>query len=72
MSDVELARDEIGRPQVAQPGLPQFEIDVEVSGWTERVAVRSPARPGEVRGAVEKVLRDMGMPASSVGGAGGV
>jgi len=38
-----------------------LEIEVEVPGWTERVAVPSPARPGEVRGAVEKLLRDLGL-----------
>ena len=38
-----------------------FEIEVEVPGWTERVAVPSPARPGAVRGAVEKLLRDLGL-----------
>ena len=38
-----------------------FEIEVEVPGWTERVAVPSPARPGEVRGAVEKLLRELGL-----------
>jgi hypothetical protein len=38
-----------------------FEIEVEVPGWTERVAVPSPARPGDVRGAVEKLLRELGL-----------
>lgn len=39
----------------------RFDIEIEVPGWTERVAVRSPARPGEVRSAVEKMLRDLGL-----------
>ena len=38
-----------------------LEIEVEVPGWTERVFVPSPARPGAVRGAVAKVLRDLGL-----------
>jgi hypothetical protein len=38
-----------------------FEIEIEVPGWTERVAVPSPAQPGAVRGAVEKMLRDLGL-----------
>lgn len=46
---------------ILDEGVP-FEIDVEVPGWTERVSVRSPARPGAVRGTVEKVLRDLGLP----------
>ena len=37
------------------------EIEVEVPGWTERVAVPAPIRPGAVRSAVEKVLRDLGL-----------
>ena len=40
----------------------RLEIEVETPGWTERVAVRSPGRPGAVRGAVEKMLRDLGLP----------
>ena len=39
-----------------------LEIEVEVAGWTDRMTVASPTRPGAVRGAVEKVLRDLGMP----------
>ena len=38
-----------------------FEIEVEVPGWTERVAVASPARPGAVRSVVAKMLRDLGL-----------
>jgi len=38
-----------------------LEIEVEAPGWTESVAVRSPERPGAVRGAVEKVLDDLGL-----------
>jgi len=37
----------------------RFDIEIEVPGWTERVAVHSPSRPGAVRGAVEKMLRDL-------------
>ena len=39
-----------------------LEIEVEAGGWTERVFVASPTQPGAVRGAVEKVLRDLGLP----------
>lgn len=74
MADSEFARNEIADPQVAQQVVAEitvaaatasalardFEIEVEVLGWTEPVAVPSPARPGAVRGAVEKVLRDLG------------
>lgn len=38
-----------------------LEIEVEVPGWTERVAVPTPARPGAVRAAVAKVFRDLGL-----------
>jgi hypothetical protein len=38
-----------------------LDISVEGPGWTETVAVRSPALPGAVRGAVEKLLRDLGL-----------
>jgi hypothetical protein len=38
-----------------------LEIEVEVPGWTERVSVQSPARPGAVRGAVAKLLGDLGL-----------
>ena len=40
-----------------------LEIEVEIPGWTERVFVPSPARPGAVRGTVEKVLHDLGLTA---------
>jgi hypothetical protein len=40
-----------------------LEIEVELPGWTERVTVASPARPGAVRSAVAKVLRDLGLTA---------
>jgi len=73
MADSELARKEIADPQVAKQVAEiteaaatasalarDFEIQVEVLGWTEPVAVPSPARPGAVRCAVEKVLRDLG------------
>jgi hypothetical protein len=86
MADVEIVRNEIADPQVAQQFVAEielaarasalatevlacsildeglhFEIEVEVPGWTERVAIPSPARPGAVRGAVAKVLRDLGL-----------
>ena len=38
-----------------------FEIEVEVPGWTERVAIPAPARPGDVRRAVDRVLRSYGL-----------
>ena len=38
-----------------------FEIAVEVAGSTEAVSVHSPSRPGAVKGAVEKVLRELGL-----------
>ena len=89
MADVEIVRNEIADPQMAQRVVAEitevaakasapahdvlacsildeglyFEIEVEIPGWTERVAVPSPAQPGAVRGAVEKVLRDLGLTA---------
>jgi hypothetical protein len=54
-----LARDALAC-SILDEGL-HFEIEVEVPGWTERVAIPAPARPGAVRGAVEKVLRDLGL-----------
>lgn len=62
MADVEIARNEIADPQVAQQFEGRhFEIEVEAPGWTERVVVSSPALPGAVRAAVAKVLRDLGL-----------
>jgi hypothetical protein len=88
MADIELARNEIADPQLAQQVVDEiteaaagasarardivlacsvldeglhFEIELEVPGWTERVSVPAPARPGAVRGAVEKMLRDLGL-----------
>lgn len=55
MADSELAGNDI-----ADPLARDFEIEVEVLGWTEPVAVPSPAQPGAVRCAVEQVLRDLG------------
>jgi len=49
---------------ILDEGLP-FKIEVEVPGWGEGVAVPSPAMPGAVRRAVEKVLRDLGLSAVS-------
>ena len=57
MANVEFGPNAVADPLVA----PQVIIEVEAPGWTEPVAVPSPARPGEVRGAVEKVLRDLGL-----------
>jgi hypothetical protein len=54
-----LARDVLACT-ILDEGL-HFEIEVEVPGWTERVAVPSPARPGAVRRAVANVLRDLGL-----------
>lgn len=54
-----LAREVMGC-SILDEGL-HLEIAVEVPGWTESVAVPSPARPGAVRGAVEKLLRDLGL-----------
>ena len=59
MADVEFERNDVAC-SILDEGL-HFEIEVEVPGWTERVAVPSPARPGAVRGAVVKVLRDLGL-----------
>jgi hypothetical protein len=39
----------------------RFEIAVEIAGSPEALSVHSPARPGAVKGAVEKVLRDLGL-----------
>ena len=43
------------------PAVPHLEIAVEAPGLTETVPVDSPARPGAVRAAVEKALRDLGL-----------
>ena len=43
-----------------------LEIEVEVPGWTERIAVPAPARPGAVRAAVAKVFRDLGLAADPI------
>ncbi len=61
MADVEVVRNEIAVACTILDEGQHFEIEVEVPGWTERVAVPSPARPGEVRGAVEKLLRELGL-----------
>jgi hypothetical protein len=53
-----LARD-VGC-RILDEGL-HLEIEVEVPGWTERIAVPAPARPGAVRTAVAKVFRDLGL-----------
>jgi hypothetical protein len=54
-----LARDVLAC-SILDEGL-YFEIEVEAPGWTERVAIPSPALPGAVRGAVAKVLRELGL-----------
>ena len=37
------------------------EIEVEMPGWIERVQVPYPARPGDVRRAMTRLLRDLGL-----------
>jgi hypothetical protein len=37
------------------------EIDIELPGWTERVVLPYPARVGDVRRAVRRLLRDLGL-----------
>ena len=54
-----LARETLGLV-ILDEGL-HLEIEVEVPGWTERIAIPSPARPGAVRRAVAQVLRDLGL-----------
>jgi hypothetical protein len=84
MAEVEVARNEIADPEVANRFVSElneaasaspedvlgcaildeglhFEIEVEVPGWTERVAIPAPARPGDVRRAVARVLREFGL-----------
>ena len=58
-SATELARGVLGC-SILDEGL-HFEIEVEAPGWTERVAVPTPARPGAVKHAVNKVLRELGL-----------
>ena len=58
----ELARETIALA-VLDEGV-HLEIEVEVPGWTERIAVPAPARPGAVKAAVEKVFRDLGLTAT--------
>jgi hypothetical protein len=38
-----------------------LEVPVELLGWSERAPVPLPARPGEVRPAVERVLKQIGL-----------
>ena len=54
-----LAREAVGC-RILDEGL-HLEIEVEVPGWTERVAVPAPARPGAVKAAVAKIFRDLGL-----------
>ena len=37
------------------------EIEIQVPGWTERVTISYPPRPGEVRRATERILRSIGL-----------
>ena len=54
-----LARETLGLA-ILDEGL-HLEIEVEVPGWTERIAIPSPARPGAVKRAVAKVFLDLGL-----------
>ena len=54
-----LVREAVGC-RILDEGL-HLEIEVEVPGWTERVAVPAPARPGAVKAAVAKIFRDLGL-----------
>lgn len=56
MADVEVILED------ADPhSTPRFAIDVEVRGLAGRDTVAAPSGPDEVRGAVEKALRRMGL-----------
>ena len=61
MAEADIARTEIADYTILDEGL-SLEIEVEVPGWTERIAIPTPGRPGAVKVAVEKVLRDLGLP----------
>jgi len=37
------------------------EIEIELPGWTERVLVPYPSHVGDVRDAVSRLLRDLGL-----------
>jgi hypothetical protein len=37
------------------------EIELQVPGWTERVSISYPPRPGEVRRATERALKAIGL-----------
>ena len=54
-----LAREALGCT-ILDEGL-HLEIEVEVPGWTERIAIPAPAQPGAVKAAVAKVFRDLGL-----------
>jgi hypothetical protein len=54
-----MAQDTLGSVTSWDDG--DFEIAVEIAGGPEAVHVDSPARPGAVKGTVEKVLRDLGL-----------
>lgn len=58
-ADVADAPDGLLACTILDEGL-HAEIEMEVPGWTERVPVPYPARPGDVRRAVENVLRQVG------------
>jgi hypothetical protein len=75
IADPQLARqvaDEVVEVAAAARGLARetlvildeglhLEIEVEIPGWTERIAIPSPARPGAVKRAVAKAFRDLGL-----------
>jgi len=61
MAEVDVARNQISDTQGVR-----LEIEVEVPGWTERIAVPGPARPGAVQAAVAKVFRSLGLAAEPV------
>ena len=43
------------------------EIEIEMAGWTERLHVPYPAESGDVRRAVRRLLRDLGLVAEAAG-----
>ena len=61
MAQVDIACNEIADAQGVH-----LQIEVEVPGWTERIAVPAPARPGAVQAAVAKIFRSLGLAAEPV------
>jgi hypothetical protein len=43
------------------------EIEIEMTGWTEHLHVPYPARSGDVRRAVRRLLRELGLVAETAG-----